>query len=47
MDVYTPIILNGYAQWVHPWRIVFGDQVFQYGEDFNSQYCPVTFHDPL
>lgn len=46
----TPIVLNGYVQWVHPWRADQGDPVFLYGEDFNSPYCPVQFevrHDAI
>lgn len=39
----TPIVLNGYVQWVHPWRADQGQSVFLYGEDFNSPYCPVQF----
>ena len=43
MNILTPIISDGYVQWVHPWRVVTGEPVFLYGEDFNSPYCPVNF----
>jgi len=46
----TPIVLNGYVQWVHPWRADQGQSVVLYGEDFNSPYCPVQFevrHDAI
>jgi len=39
----TPIVLNGYVQWVHPWRAEQGQSVFLYGEDYNSPYCPIQF----
>lgn len=39
----TPIVLNGYPQWVHPWRAARGQSVYLYGEDFNSPYCPIQF----
>lgn len=39
----TPIILNGYVQWVHCWRIDQGQPVYLYGEDFASKYCPIQF----
>lgn len=39
----TPIILDGYVQWVHPWRAEQGAAVWLYGEAFNSAYCPVQF----
>lgn len=39
----TPIVLNGYVQWVHPWRAAQGQCVFLYGEDFDSPYCPIQF----
>lgn len=37
----TPIVLNGYVQWVHPWRAEQGQSVYLYGEDFNTPYCPI------
>lgn len=46
----TPIVLNGYVQWVHPWRAAQGQAVFLYGEDFDSPYCPINFevcHDAV
>ena len=43
MNILTPIISDGYVQWVHPWRVTTGAPVFAYGEDFNSPYCPVNF----
>jgi len=39
----TPIVLNGYVQWVHPWRAAQGRAAYLYGEDFNSPYCPIQF----
>lgn len=39
----TPVIIQGYVQWVHPWRVPAGSPVFLYGEDFDSPYCPVQF----
>lgn len=39
----TPIVLNGYVQWVHPWRAAQGVAVYLYGEDFDSPYCPINF----
>jgi hypothetical protein len=39
----TPIVLNGYVQWVHPWRAEQGQSVYLYGEDYNSPYCPIQF----
>ena len=39
----TPIVLNGYVQWVHPWRAAQGQSVYLYGEDYNSPYCPIQF----
>lgn len=39
----TPIVLNGYVPWVHPWRAEQGQSVFLYGEDFDSPYCPIQF----
>ena len=39
----TPIVLNGYVQWVHPWRAAQGPSVHLYGEDYNSPYCPIQF----
>ena len=39
----TPIVLNGYVQWVHPWRAGQGQSVYLYGEDYNSPYCPIQF----
>lgn len=37
----TPIILNGYVQWV-PWgRAGQGPSVYLFGEEFNSPYCPI------
>lgn len=39
----TPIVLNGYVQWVHPWRAAQGLAALLYGEDFNSPYCPIQF----
>lgn len=50
MSILTPIIVNGYVDWVHPWRVVSGASVFLYGDEFNSPYCPVQFevpHDPI
>jgi len=39
----TPIISDGYVQWVHPWRAAQGQAAYLYGEDFNSPYCPIQF----
>lgn len=39
----TPIVLNGYVQWVHPWRAPQGQPAYLYGEDFDSPYCPIQF----
>jgi len=39
----TPIVLNGYVQWVHPWRAEQGEAVYLYGEYFNTPYCPIQF----
>lgn len=39
----TPIILDGYVQWVHPWRVDIGQAVYLYGAEFNSPYCPIQF----
>jgi hypothetical protein len=39
----TPIMLEGYVQWVHAWRVPSGQLVFLYSEEFNSPYCPVEF----
>lgn len=39
----TPIVLNGYVQWVHPWRIGSGEPVFLWGEDFGAKYSAVIF----
>lgn len=50
MKTTTPIILDGYAQWVNTWRASEGASVYLYGEDFNSPYCPVSFEvcdDPV
>lgn len=46
----TPVIIDGYVQWVHPWRVVAGRSVYLYGDDFNSPYCPLQFevsNDPI
>lgn len=37
----TPIVLNGYVQWVHPWRVAEGVPAYLYGEDFDTPYCPI------
>ena len=40
----TPIVLNGYVQWVPYWRAVTGQPVYLFGEDdFGSPYCPIEF----
>lgn len=39
----TPIVLNGYVQWVHPWRALQGQPVYLYGGDFDTPYCPIQF----
>lgn len=39
--IITPVVLNGYVQWVHPWRVVGGQLAYLYGDDFNSPYCPI------
>lgn len=43
LSILTPIIFNGYVDWVHPWRVVVGEPVYLYGEDFGAKYCPVNF----
>jgi hypothetical protein len=43
MSILTPVVIDGYVQWVHPWRVVIGEPALLYGEDFNSPYCPVNF----
>lgn len=43
MSIITPVIISGYVQWVHPWRVAAGHPAYLYGEDFNSPYCPVNF----
>lgn len=43
LSILTPILFNGFVNWVHPWRIVVGEPIFLYGEDFDSPYCPVNF----
>lgn len=43
LSIFTPILLNGYIDWVRPWRVVLGEPVYMYGEDFDSPYCPVDF----
>lgn len=39
----TPILFNGFVNWVHPWRASDGESVYLYGDEFNSPYCPVQF----
>lgn len=41
MSVLTPIIFNGYVNWVHPWRISVGEQFFMLGD--HGGFCPVQF----
>lgn len=43
MNILTPVIIKGYVQWVHPWRVAAGEPVRLYSEEFNSPYCPVRF----
>lgn len=46
----TPIMLNGYVQWVHPWRADGADSAYLFGEEFATPYCPVIFevrHDAI
>jgi len=43
LSIMTPILFNGFVNWVHPWRIVVGEPIFLYGEDYDSPYCPVNF----
>lgn len=43
MSIITPVVISGYLQWVHPWRVAVGQAVYLYGEDFDSPYCPVSF----
>lgn len=38
-----PIVLNGFVDWVSPWRAAQGQAVYLYGEDYNSPYCPIQF----
>lgn len=41
--VRTPVMLNGYVQWVYSWAVTSGEAVHLYGEDFNTPYSPVEF----
>jgi hypothetical protein len=43
LSILTPILFKGFVNWVHPWRVVVGEPIFLYGEDFDSPYCPVNF----
>lgn len=43
LSILIPVIISGYVQWVHPWRLALGEPVFLYGEDFDSPYYPVNF----
>lgn len=40
----TPIVLNGYVQWVHPWRAAQGQSVYLWDDEyFGAPYCPIQF----
>ena len=41
--VKTPILLNGYVQWVYSWYATTGESVYLYSEEFNTPYSPVEF----
>lgn len=43
MHVVTPVILDGYVQWVPYWRAVSGQPIYLYGDEFNSPYSPIKF----
>ena len=46
----TPVIIDGYVQWVHPWRTPAGEPVYLYGELWDTPFCPVEFevtNDPV
>lgn len=43
MKITTPVILDGYVQWVPIWRANQGVAAYLYGEDFDSPYSPVNF----
>lgn len=43
LSILTPILFNGFVNWVHPWRIVVGEPVFLWGEDFGAKYSAVIF----
>lgn len=38
--ILTPILMNGYIEWVCPWRIPQGDQFYMLG-DYGG-YCPIN-----
>ena len=45
-----PVILDGYVQWVRPYRLEGRQPAYLFGEDFGSAYCPVQFevcHDAV
>lgn len=39
----TPVMLDGYVQWVPYWRAASCQTVYLYGEEFNTPYCPIEF----
>lgn len=43
MQIITPVIIDGYVQWVHPWRVASGNPIYLYGVEFNSPYSPIQF----
>lgn len=42
-SIITPVVLDGYVQWVHPWRVAPNNQVWLYEEEFATPYCPINF----
>lgn len=43
-SIITPVIIDGYIQWVHPWRVAAGQPVYLFNEEFfGSPWSPVQF----
>lgn len=47
MFVKTAAWFSGYVTMVRPWRLAECAPFVLYGEDFNSPYCLVEFHDAI
>lgn len=41
LQVLTPILFNGFVDWVRPWRIREGEQFYMLGD--HGCFCPINF----